>query len=52
MASPRPVDFGVLIAGVVEPVEGPEYMLALILGDAGPVVLDLNHQRAVFAARR
>ena len=28
---------GVLIAGVIEPVEGPKYLIALILRDARPV---------------
>ena len=39
--------FRVLIAGVVEPVERPEYLIALILRDAWPVILDLDHERAV-----
>src|SRR6188768_3527749 len=37
----------VLIAGVVEPIKGPEHLIALILRDAWSVVLDLDHQRAV-----
>src|SRR5688572_16642856 len=39
--------FGVLIAGVVEPVEGPEHLIALILRDAWPVILDLYYERTV-----
>ena len=42
MARPKPGRAGILIARVIEPVEGAEHMLALGFGDAGPVVFDLR----------
>ena len=41
----------VLIARLVESIEGPEGVLALVRGDAGPVVVDVDvRQRAVIRA--
>ena len=39
--------FGILIARVIEPVKRPKHLIALIFGNAWPVVLDLDHKRAI-----
>ncbi len=44
MASPSPVVALVLVAGVVEPVERPEDVVALRRRDARAVVVDLDAQ--------
>ena len=41
--------FGILIARVIEPVKRPKHLIALILRDAWPVVLDLDHERAILS---
>ncbi len=41
----------ILIARMVEAVEGPEHVLALSFRDAGTVVLDFDDKRAVLTAR-
>src|SRR5262245_45760877 len=42
--------FGILVARVIKPVEGAEHLIALILRDAWPVVLDLDHERAILTS--
>src|SRR5262245_58546073 len=42
--------FGVLVARVVEPIERPEHLVPLVFRDAGAVILDLDHERAVLTS--
>ena len=42
----------VLIARLVEPIEGSEGVLALVLGDAGAVVVDVNDEAAAVIRAR